>query len=47
MTTMFRWFENVGYNADIKPLEETFFKLSSLEDYLKEHKWNVATSVAQ
>ncbi len=38
VTTMFRWFENVGYNADIKLLQNTFFKLSSLEDYLSEHE---------
>ncbi len=47
MTTMFRWFENVGYNADIKSLETTFFKLSSLEDYLNEREWNKAVNVAQ
>lgn len=47
MTTMFRWFENFGYKADIKFLQETFFKLSSLEDYLIEHEWNKTTHVAQ
>lgn len=47
VTTMFHWFENVGYNADIKSLEKTFFKLSSLEDYLHEHEWDKTASVAQ
>ncbi len=47
VTTMFRWFENVGYNADIKLLQNTFFKLSSLEDYLSEHEWNKTPSVTQ
>jgi uncharacterized protein YbjT (DUF2867 family) len=47
VTTMFRWFENVGYNADIKLLQNTFFKLSSLEEYLIEHEWNKKVNVAQ
>ena len=46
-TTMFRWFENVGYNADIKSLQKTFFSLSSLEDYLKIHEWNKAAGITQ
>lgn len=40
VATMFHWFEDIGYNADIKSLQKTFFKLSSLEDYLNEHQWN-------
>ena len=47
VTTMFRWFENVGYNADINMLQNTFFNLSSLEDYLSEHEWNKKANVAQ
>lgn len=39
VTIMFRWFENTGYNANINELEKTFFPLSSLETYLKEHGW--------
>jgi uncharacterized protein YbjT (DUF2867 family) len=42
MTIMFRWFENTGYNADINELEKTFFPLSSLDTYLKEHGWGKA-----
>ncbi len=42
MTTMFRWFENAGYNADINELEKTFFPLSSLDTYLKKHGWGKA-----
>ena len=42
LTTMFRWFENVGYNANINELEKAFFPLSSLDTYLKEHGWGKA-----
>lgn len=45
VTTMFRWFENVGYNARLNELEDTFFKLTSLKDYLNKHEWNKNTAV--
>jgi uncharacterized protein YbjT (DUF2867 family) len=47
VATMFRWFEDIGYNANIKSLQKRFFKTSSLEDYLKEHQWNKTASIVQ
>ncbi|MBN9386330.1 MAG: NmrA/HSCARG family protein [Chitinophagaceae bacterium] len=39
VTTMFRWFEEVGYDADIKALSQEFGHLSNLETYLHRHDW--------
>ncbi|AGY58367.1 NmrA/HSCARG family protein [Gloeobacter kilaueensis] len=39
MTIMYRWFENVGYRADLAELRRIFSKLSSLESYLREKGW--------
>jgi quercetin dioxygenase-like cupin family protein len=45
VTTMFRWFEKVGYNADINALKQEFKQLSSLETYLRSHAWTPSTLV--
>ncbi|PSB06988.1 NmrA/HSCARG family protein [Pleurocapsa sp. CCALA 161] len=39
ITTMFRWFENVGYAADLTELKRTFPVLSDFESYLRDHDW--------
>jgi uncharacterized protein YbjT (DUF2867 family)/quercetin dioxygenase-like cupin family protein len=39
VTTMFRWFENTGYNADLPELKKQFQPLSSFETYLRAHAW--------
>ena len=38
-TIMFRWFENVGYNADLAALKREFGEPTSLETYLRDHGW--------
>lgn len=45
LTTMMRWFENVGYNADFAQLEREFGAPSSFDSYLRAHDW-VSTSSA-
>jgi len=45
VTTMFRWFENTGYNADLETLTHEFKPLSSLETYLRNHAWTPVTMV--
>lgn len=37
MAVMFRWFEEVGYKADLNQLEKTFFKLMNLKTYIQKH----------
>jgi uncharacterized protein YbjT (DUF2867 family) len=39
VTLMFRWFENVGYIANIEKLKHDFSRLSSFESYLRDHDW--------
>lgn len=36
---MFRWFEEVGYEADIEELREMHPELKRLEPFLREHGW--------
>ncbi|WP_276271801.1 NmrA/HSCARG family protein [Haloarcula litorea] len=39
-TVMCEWFNEVGYDADVDALEETFgFEFADLETYLREHGW--------
>ena len=42
-TKMFRWFENVGYEADLAELKRDFFEPTALESYLREHDWGKST----
>ena len=41
-TEMFRWFELVGYEADIEVLRELYPKLTTFEQYLRAHGWEGA-----
>lgn len=38
-TIMYRWFENVGYAADLAQLKREFSKLSDFDSYLREQGW--------
>ncbi len=42
MTVMMRWFEDVGYNADIAALQASYPGLISLEQYLRDAGWTNA-----
>lgn len=39
LTIMFRWFENVGYAADLAQLKRDFPTLTDFESYLHDHDW--------
>ena len=39
MTTMYRWFEAQGYDADINALRTEYPALQRLEPFLREHGW--------
>jgi uncharacterized protein YbjT (DUF2867 family) len=39
LTIMFRWFENVGYAADLAQLKRDFPALTNFESYLRDHDW--------
>lgn len=39
LTTMFRWFENVGYAADLAQLKRDFPAPTNFETYLRDHDW--------
>ncbi|WP_319420546.1 NmrA/HSCARG family protein [Pleurocapsa sp. FMAR1] len=39
ITAMYRWFENVGYEADFTELKRDFDKLSDLESYLRDRNY--------
>lgn len=45
-TTMFRWFESVGYGADLAELKRNFSQLTGLESYLRAHGWGSPTASA-
>lgn len=45
-TTMFQWFENSGYAADLGELKREFFAPTDLESYLREHGWAKRTASA-
>lgn len=40
-TTMSRWFEDVGYNADLTALRKEY-PLTTFEQYLRKHRWENA-----
>lgn len=39
ITTMYRWFENVGYGTDLAGLEREFGEPTGFEAYLRDHGW--------
>lgn len=39
VTIMYRWFENVGYAADLTQLKREFAQLSDFDAYLREQGW--------
>jgi uncharacterized protein YbjT (DUF2867 family) len=39
LTIMFRWFENVGYAADLAQLKRDFPAPTDFETYLRDHDW--------
>ncbi|AFZ38295.1 hypothetical protein Sta7437_4865 (plasmid) [Stanieria cyanosphaera PCC 7437] len=39
LTTMYRWFEAVGYEADLAQLKRDFPKLSDFDSYLRDRGW--------
>ena len=39
MTAMYRWFENVGYGADLAQLKRDLPAPTDFESYLREHDW--------
>ncbi|WP_373546409.1 NmrA/HSCARG family protein [Chamaesiphon sp.] len=39
MTKMYRWFENVGYGADLAQLKRDFTAPTDFESYLRAHDW--------
>lgn len=42
MTIMYRWFDNVGYSADISARRKEYPDLMTLEKYLQNNSWNGA-----
>jgi len=42
ITKMYRWFEEVGYDANLAELRKEFGELTGLEQYLKSHNWTRA-----
>jgi uncharacterized protein YbjT (DUF2867 family) len=44
VTTMYRWFEKVGYDADLEQLKREFSAPTEFESYLRHHDW--AKSIA-
>ena len=39
VTIMYRWFENVGYKADLAELKRDFPAPTDFESYLRDHDW--------
>jgi uncharacterized protein YbjT (DUF2867 family) len=46
-TTMFQWFNNVGYNADITAVRSYYPGLKTLEQYLDSNGWKNARAVLE
>ncbi|WP_375476028.1 NmrA/HSCARG family protein [uncultured Nostoc sp.] len=46
MTIMYRWFENVGYAADLAQLKHEFRAPTDFESYLRDHNWAKQTESA-
>jgi uncharacterized protein YbjT (DUF2867 family)/quercetin dioxygenase-like cupin family protein len=47
ITTMFRWFEQVGYHADLEQVRREFFVPTDLESYLRDHGWAHSSNGSQ
>ena len=45
ITLMYRWFENVGYGANLAALKRDFFALTDFESYLHDFGWAKPTEV--
>ena len=45
-TKMFRWFENVGYDADVAALRQVAPQLTPFDQYLRSHAWEGAAQLA-
>jgi uncharacterized protein YbjT (DUF2867 family) len=43
VTIMYRWFENVGYNANLAELKRDFPAPTDFESYLRDHDWTKPT----
>jgi uncharacterized protein YbjT (DUF2867 family) len=43
-TEMHRWFELVGYDADIEVVQEIYPELMTFERYLRKHDWEGASA---
>ncbi len=46
-TVMYRWFNEVGYEANIGALREIYSELATLEQYLRSHGWENAELPSQ
>ena len=44
MAAMYRWFDEVGYEADITALRKEYPELTTLERYLRTHGWEDAAA---
>ena len=42
MTSMFRWFNEVGYHADIPALRQAYAELTTLERWLRGNAWGTS-----
>jgi hypothetical protein len=42
VTVNYRWFNDVGYEADIATLQQEYPELTSFERYLRSHGWEGA-----
>lgn len=42
--SMFEFFENVGYSADLNVMRQEYANLTSFEQYLRQHGWEHATA---
>ena len=40
LAVMYEWFNEVGYEADIAALREEYPKLTTFEQYLRNHGWD-------
>jgi len=44
LTAMNKWFDEVGFEADISALRQEYPELTTLEGYLRNHGWEGAAS---
>ena len=45
-TLMFRWFEDVGYSADLNLARQEYSNLTTLEQYLRQYGWDKTRATA-